>query len=621
MAMLAAPFVAQADEVDSEGRPVMYVLGGTLNQWTPSPDYRMTREGDYYSITLPMLTDEFKVSSSEWAYNYGAEVILTDANSFKGVKNGPNMVAEDLHDVTIRFKMTDRNPDATYIYVDANGHKAPEIMTDINVSGTLPILYINVYNEDGTTYNDEINDRNLGHKNYFTGEYWLDVNGCKWLEELGAESIGSKDEPLPLEIKARGNFTRLAFAKKPFKLKLGKKQSLLGMSKSKHYAILAHADDGFGYLRNFTGFDLGKRIGLPWTPSQQPVEVIINGDYRGLYFLTESIRVEENRVDITELADNETTGNLISGGYLVELDNYDEENQIRMEEKTCAGGYIDMLRVTFDTPEVYSDIQRRFITEQFSTMNDLVGANSDNLWAYMDLDDAARYYLVEEIISHTESYHGSTYMFRNYGENQKWHFSPLWDCGNAFNGSTSAFLYNDSPFGNTWIPSMRCNDTFNDKVRQTWLWFMTSNYDGLFDDIDAYVEAISKAAQCDYARWHNAPVPDYPGAQSVADNRDMTGARDRVVAHLNAKTDWLKCQFGDYSTAGVVAEPARDTTPAAALPEYARPGGGSIEAVGADTVDLTGAEYYDLQGMRVTAPQSGRIYIAVTSDKAVKVRF
>ena len=94
----------------------------------------------------------------------------------------------------------------------------------------------------------------------------MDVNGCQWLEELGAANIGSKEEPLPLEMKARGNFTRKAFSKKPFKLKLGAKQSMLGLSKSKHFAILAHADDIYGYMRNFTGFNLGRRMGLPWTP-------------------------------------------------------------------------------------------------------------------------------------------------------------------------------------------------------------------------------------------------------------------------------------------------------------------------------------------------------------------
>ncbi|MDE7426576.1 MAG: CotH kinase family protein [Muribaculaceae bacterium] len=561
--------------------PDLYLRGDASGSWSVNEQFHFTREGDVYSLSIPSLNGEFKISNANWTINYGASsaavATISDAIAIDGVQNGQNYIAQNLSDVTIRFTYKGAGI-TTSILIYANGHE-PQIGgggggEEVNgISGTLPVLYINVYNEGTTDYNNEIIDRNLNHKNYFAGEYWLDLNGCTWLEELGAKSIGSKEEPLPLEIKARGNFTRKAFAKKPFKLKLAKKQKMLGLSNSKHFAILAHADDNYSYLRNFTGFNLGRRMGLPWTPWQQPVEVVINGDYRGLYFLTESIRVDADRVNITELDDNVSDRNIVSGGYLIELDNYDEENQTQIYEKSCIGGhYMDMLRVTWDTPEIYSDLQQRFIRDQFSAMNDYVGACSDNLWSYMDLDDAARYYLVEEIISHTESYHGSTYMFRDRGEGQKWHFSPLWDCGNAFNGSSNMFFYDNDPFGNTWIPSIRQNSKFNEKVAQTWMWFMTNKYDGIVADIDEYMTHIAAAAKADAKRWQGAQKPDYEAAMPVCDNSNLKPGRDHVVNHLAAKTEWLKQHFGNFSALSVPApEPARDATEAAALPAYARP--------------------------------------------------
>lgn len=494
------------------------------------------------------------------------------------------------------------------------------------LSNTLPVLYINIYqtNEDGSFKLDNQGNKIYDNyqlqveeidKVYRPGEYWLDMNGCTIVP---GENIGSAEAPLPLEMKGRGNWTRKGFAKKPFKLKLGAKQVLLGMGqKSKHWAILAHADDNCGYLRNFTGFNLGKRIGLPWTPSQQPVEVVINGNYRGLYFLTESIRVGDGRVPVEELADNETQPDLISGGYLVELDNYDETNQIRFSEQTCVSGQLrDVLRVTFDTPEEYSTIQKRFVSEQFEAMNNLVGkantSEGDALWSYLDLDDAARYYLVEEICSHTESYHGSTYLFRDRGEGQKWHFSPLWDMGNAFNGSTDAFFYDCDPFGNTWIPSLRQNEKFNAKVRETWKWFMSNCYKGLMNDIDEYVSTISEATKADKARWDGQPTP--ANGQPVVDNSDMNAKKQVVVNHLNSKINWLKNQFGDY--AGVYAEPERDTTPAAKLPDYALTG---IEDIEAD--NNAAPVYYNLQGIRVASPAVGSIYIEVRGSQSRKVTF
>lgn len=605
---LAAGANAFGGTTDGDGYPVMYLRGnkiGNEGQWNAVDNYRFNREGDTYTLHLDHLEGEFKIANDDWTDNFGAdsetagEIVISASANLTARRGGANFGCNGVNDITITFTYT---TDATTgISFTVSGEQPPVS----GISGTLPVLYINVYGPDGQ-FDNEIISKDLDHKNYFSGEYWLDINGCQWLADEGAKNIGSKEEPLPLEIKARGNWTRKGFSKKPFKLKLGSKQTMLGLTKSKHFAILAHADDGYGYLRNFTGFSLGRRIGLPWTPAQQPVEVVINGDYRGLYFLTESIRIEEDRVNITELDDNVSDPSLISGGYLVELDNYDEEeNQIRMDEKSCVDDhYLDALRITFDTPEEYSELQRRFVTDQFSAMNDAVGNNSDDLWRYLDLDDAARYYLVEEIISHTESYHGSTYLFRDRGEGQKWHFSPLWDCGNAFSGPTDGFFYDNDPFGNTWIPSIRTNEKFNDKVRETWLWFMNTGYKGITDEIDDYIGHIAEAAKADRRRWADQPVPD--GGQSVADNSDIMPRRDRVVEMLAQKTNWLKGQFGDYETEGTTEEPARDTTPAAPLPDYV--GIGSVSADGSSSANVP-AEYYNLQGVRIAAPAAGSLYI------------
>ena len=324
---------------EDAGLPVFYVRG-EFNGWGVSESHCFSRNGNIYSISLNSLSGEFKISNDDWTINFGAssseDINISESRKVNGLANGLNYYANSLNDVRISFEYNPQNPSLATISFSVNGEDPEDPVNPdyrpSGLSGTLPVLYINVYNADGG-YDDEIISKDLNHKNYFKGEYWLETNGCEWLEELGAKSIASREEPLPLEIKARGNYTRIGFSKKPFKLKLGSKQSLLGLSKSKHFAILAHADDNFGYMRNFAGFNLGKRIGLPWTPSQQPVEVVINGDYRGLYFLTESIRVESDRVNIQELDDNETDASIISGGYLIELDNYDEDNQIRMEEK------------------------------------------------------------------------------------------------------------------------------------------------------------------------------------------------------------------------------------------------------------------------------------------------
>lgn len=632
LALVAMPNIAKAQWVadpttDSEGFPYVY-LRGKMTEWAANNAYRFSRSGNTYTLEITSSNpvpsgSEFKIADDQWSkVNLGGSTKGVDI-SYSTVINltttNENLVTkEGFSDATITFSYVEGQPQCavTFDIRDRNGNNPVN-----GISGSLPVMYINVYgNEEHTYLENEIIDYNLPHKDYFSfAEYWLETNGCTWMEALGAKNVGSREEPLPLEIKARGNWTRIGYSKKPFKIKLGKKQNLLGLTpdKSKHYALLAHADDNLAYLRNFTTFNLGERIGLPWTPGMQPVEVVINGDYRGLYFLTESIRVGDGRIEIEELDDNVSEGPLVSGGYIVELDNYVEDNQIEMEEKSCASSwhYLDRLRVTWDTPEEYSDLQKRFVTEQFEAINNCIGSNSNETWSYLDLDDAVRYYIVREIMSDVEAYHGSTYLYRDRGEGKKWHFSPLWDAGNAFNGDSDNYFYNCDPYGNTWIPSMRENSRFNEKLKRTWLWFMQNEYKGLEEDMEEYISHLKTAVTYDYNRWNGQPTP--PGGQPVVDNRDLDKKFASAKDKLNAKIAWLKGQFGDY-TSGYYSEPERDTTLAAPLPEYAEiPEIKDPEDSEEDSTVISifekvqkgKVEIYNLQGVKITNPVKGQLYI------------
>lgn len=598
--------------VDEEGMPIVYLRGNfSQSQWGTDEKYRFNRSGNHYYLDIssenPLPADsQFKIGDEEWNFDFGApesKTYVRESSTIEFIHRGQNCYTTGIYEGTISFDYTGEDRLSVNFSIDKT---SPDV-TDL-VSGTLPVFYINVYkDETHQEYENEIIDYDLSHKDYFNeAVYWIEAEGNKNLYGEKLESVGSKESPLPLQIKARGNWTRIGFSKKPFKIKLDKKQNLLALTpqKSKHYALLAHADDTRGYLRNFVSFNLGRRIGLPWSPEMTPVELVINNDYRGIYFLTESVRVGDGRIEIEELDDYETDGNLISGGYIVELDNYDEDNQIRLNEKSCVSGhFLDMLRITWDTPEFYSQIQKRFITDQFEAINNAVGNNDDILWSYLDMDDLARYYLVNEIISQTESFHGSTYLFRNRGEGQKWHFSPLWDAGNAFSGSTDRYFYDCDPFGNTWIPSIRQNTSFNEKMKDTWLWFMSSEFSGIYEDIDAFAEMVSKAAIHDKQRWQNESVPE--GGQRVADNSNMGEKKREVKNHLEAKVTWLKSKFGDF-TGSLYPEPERDETPAAPLPDYAF---NSLSSIDADFLENHDAYLYNLQGLKISNPRKGEIYI------------
>lgn len=414
-------------------------------------------------------------------------------------------------------------------------------------TGTLPVMYINVFTDnDKTDFDNEIIDKDLWHKEYFTvAEYWIDVPDSLTRIDGKFTSIGSCDDPLPLQIKARGNSTRVWFSKKPYKIKLDKKQNLLGMTpgKSKHYALLTHADDGYAYLKNFVMWKLGSIFGLQWNPDQEPVELVINGDYRGIYFLTETIRVEPDRVNITELKDNETNPDLITGGYVVELDNIEADALIKIDELTCVPDFPTRpLWITPQQPEEYSDIQKQYVTEQFEEINRLIGENNDELWNILDVEDAVKYYLVNEVLSNVEAFSGSTYIYKDRNE-EKWHFSPLWDAGNAFNGACDGYFYQDERYIHQWIPSIRENEEFNSLLHTKWTEFRQSDMSTLFGEMENYTRGIAIAAKADHSRWKNAPLPVIE-PHKVVDNSDTQRGLQNAITKMNQKIAWLDMQFG-----------------------------------------------------------------------------
>ena len=388
----------------------------------------------------------------------------------------------------------------------------------VTYSGTLPVLYIQTENNTPITSKED----------YLPATYYLDAMGVE-----GYESIGSAESPLTMQIRGRGNYTWRDFDKKPYRIKLTDKQPLLGMNKSKHFALLAHADDSKGFMRNAIGFQLSKMIHLAYTPDAKPLEVVLNGDYIGLYFLTETIRVDKDRVNIVEQADEVTNTDSITGGWLVEIDNYSDDPHITIKE----GGEHTMW-FTYKTPETLSAAQEQFLTEEMQRIDNLVygDKNADELWQYLDMDALARFYIVQELTDNYESFHGSCYLYREIGEGEKWKFGPVWDFGSSFNRDKWQYLFEGAVWHNHWIPEICKFPAFMDHVKALWKEFYGGNYNDIYTYITEQKNLISSAAQTDYQRW-----PQYG-------NSDLDNRVTQVANRLRKNATWLNEQWSGEVT-------------------------------------------------------------------------
>lgn len=100
-------------------------------------------------------------------------------------------------------------------------------------------------------------------------------------------------------MKGRGNST-WGKAKKPYNIKLDSKAELFGMEKAKSWCLIANYED-LSLLRNQIVYALGADIGMEETPDCRSVDLYINGEYMGVYLVTEKVEIDKNRVDITDL--------------------------------------------------------------------------------------------------------------------------------------------------------------------------------------------------------------------------------------------------------------------------------------------------------------------------------
>ena len=391
---------------------------------------------------------------------------------------------------------------------------------------TLPIMFINT-------------DEPVATKEYY-------INATCYIDALGQEgyeSLGSAESPIPLLIKGHGNWTWRAFDKKPYRLKFLDNVGPLGMKENRHFTLLAHADDDLTFLRNTVGFELSRMMGMAYTPEQEPVEVVLNGDYIGLYMLTDKIRVGRNRVEITKQDDLETDPEEITGGWLMEIDNYEEEGQIFIQEPGDVNGQ-NSLNMTIHEPEVLSQEQRDYITKFVNRTSEAIHSTdrSSRVWEdYIDMDTLARYYIVREIVDDAESFRGSCYIHKEKGDDTKLIFGPVWDFGNAFRRGRGKFIWQDPPYGSVWIGMIYKFPRFKTCVKDIWQPYLGMQYPKLDQFIDDFIDRIRYAVDSNVTRWpalNNGPI----------DERKLL-----MKQYLAEKVNFLKGKWGEGIVVGIAS--------------------------------------------------------------------
>lgn len=300
-------------------------------------------------------------------------------------------------------------------------------------------------------------------------------------------------------IRGRGNST-WSFPKKPWKVKLDEKASLLGMPADKEWALLANYADRT-LIRNIVAMKLSEICGFSWTPRMRSVEVYLNNEYQGVYTLCEHKKVSKDRVDIDVVGENDNSGDAVTGGYYLEI----EEQQ---DETTCWWTSMGV-PMMFSDPEEPTAQQLAYVKDMFESFEQALWARN---WSqtsgypkYIDVDSFVDYYIVQELTKNIDgNLRKSSFITKERGKKMEmyhlWDFDlTLGNCGyfwgNVGNGPENFWIRLDK-----WFPHLFNDPAFVQKVQKRWNELMPE-FSKIPDFIDEQALYLDKAQQRNFKVW------------------------------------------------------------------------------------------------------------------------
>lgn len=392
-------------------------------------------------------------------------------------------------------------------------------------------------------------------------------------------------------MKGRGNST-WGYPKKPYNIKLDEKSKLFGMEKAKNWCLIANYGEN-SLLRNQLVYTMGALIGMTETPDCRSIDLYINGEYYGVYLITEKVEINKNRVDIFDLeeATEEANGGVdlsmfsplgvrgkfsgyledtqrwydipndpenITGGYLLELD-FSERYEAE------ASGFVteNSQCVVIKSPEYASESQVQYISQYWQEFEDALysstGYNSQNkqLSDYIDIVSFAKAYLVQEWSSNWDVGLSSAFFYKDL--DGKLFAGPLWDFDESLGNARGARdgvdltdpknihaktrnLFYDALMGSNNVKATpnifalayrhaEFAETVEDQMETTFVPAVQNLMNSIFD---RYVNIVHDAAMMNAIRWNTYGTTDVAAIAEQYD-AEIESIRD----FINIRTEFL----------------------------------------------------------------------------------
>ena len=336
------------------------------------------------------------------------------------------------------------------------------------------------------------------------------IHETKGNQESGSARLYTRDGELNWSgmvegLKGRGNSSWFK-EKKPYSMTLAAEADLLGMGQAQEWILLANAMDP-SHLRNKVVYDLAAKAGMAYAPECRWVDLYLNGNYAGLYLLSERNEIHPQRLDLPEtgsfLVSRESAWRLISQSYPRVL--LDSGAALRVHDSGLTEA---------DIYRIWQPAENAILAE------DGIDPTTGKSWQELiDVDSWAMDYLTGEIFGNVDAGTISTYFYRD-GEDPsgKIYAGPVWDydlsmgsCGTWQTQTVKAFFADKAHIwsveDSTWYYGLNRKTEFKARIQELYQQVYRPLVQQLLDSgLEDYAAQILQSADLDRYRWKTEDI-------------------------------------------------------------------------------------------------------------------
>jgi hypothetical protein len=272
-------------------------------------------------------------------------------------------------------------------------------------------------------------------------------------------------------IEVRGSSSQ-SFPKKQYGIEIwddmnnGINASLLGMPAEEDWVLFAPYNDK-SLMRDVLAYKLGRDLGR-YASRTRYCELVLNGQYMGIYVLMEKVKRNNNRVDIAKLNPDEVSGDNVTGGYIIKIDKETGSGNGGWSSSFTPPGRSGNQQIYFqyDYPSAANlgTEQRNYIKQYVSNFETSLNSSTfsdpvNGYVKYIDVESFIDFFIMNEVSKNVDGYRLSTFLHKKKdSDGGKLHMGPIWDFNLGFGNAN--YCTQGNPEG--WVTNFNsvCSQDF-----------------------------------------------------------------------------------------------------------------------------------------------------------------